>query len=350
MVAPQRVFVRAPNWVGDFVMATPAFARIRTAFPAATIVGGMRGYLRGLQEGADWFDATIDTPRAGGLRGLLAQARALRAHRFDLAILLPNSLETALVARLAGIPQRFGYTQGRGLLMTGGPRVASLRPWWSRTGVRRAPEPMPDYYRRLLDALGLPPGPTRTTLPVTDADRSACDAWLAARGVAPDRRLVLFTAGASFGASKLWLPERFAAVARHFAALPDTTSIVLAGPAETALAQDIAAQAGRGVLATTDPVLPFGTLKALVERSALLITTDTGPRHIAVAFGKPVVCVMGPTDPRYTNYALERQTVIRRDLPCVPCHRKVCPLGHHDCMRGIEVAEVISAAERSLAP
>ena len=79
-----------------------------------------------------------------------------------------------------------------------------------------------------------------------------------------------------------------------------------------------------------------------------MITTDTGPRHLAVAFDKPVVCLIGPTDPRYTNYGLDKTIMIRRDLECSPCQRKVCPLGHHNCMKLIGAEEVIAAAEQLL--
>ena len=70
------------------------------------------------------------------------------------------------------------------------------------------------------------------------------------------------------------------------------------------------------------------------------MTNDTGPRHLAVAFDRPVVCLMGPNDPNYTNYCLEHTALIRKDLPCSPCQRKVCPLGHQRCMRDITVDEV----------
>jgi heptosyltransferase-2 len=122
---------------------------------------------------------------------------------------------------------------------------------------------------------------------------------------------------------------------------------VTVGPAEKELGQRIAKEAG--VVGLFDPVLPLNHLKALVARSALMVTGDTGPRHLAVAFDRPVVCLMGPNDPNYTDYCMERQILIRKELPCSPCQRKVCPLGHHQCMRDITVEEVIAAGERLLA-
>lgn len=347
--------MRAPNWVGDLVMATPALRRIRAAWPEAEITLGLRPYMKGLVDGAPWFDELFETPKAAGFGGVRRQARALKERRCDLAILLPNSLETALVAWMAGIPRRVGYRQGRSLLISSGPTAPRNRGLFSRRGPRRVPEPMPFYYGRLLDHAGVP-GVTeeRPSLPVTATDRELVAAFLERHRLTDvvrpgGRKLILFTAGASFGASKLWPAERFAAVARHFAARPDTVPVLLAGPAEVELVERIAADAG-GVVAATDPVLPFGGLKALVELAALMISTDTGPRHVAVAFGIPIVCVMGPTDSRYTDYCLEEQVVIqRRELPCVPCQRKTCPLGHHECMTRVEVDEVVAAAERLLA-
>jgi heptosyltransferase-2 len=196
-----------------------------------------------------------------------------------------------------------------------------------------------------LDVLQLPPGPEKPLLPVRDEDRQWVDGWLREHAIDPAAPLVLLNPGAAFGQSKLWLPERFAEVAAHFKQA-GKVPVVLAGPAEVELAHRIARQAD--VVAANDPVIPLDRLRALVARAQLMVTTDTGPRHIAVALGVPVVCVMGPTDRGYTDYSLDRQVILQKQLPCVPCHRKVCPLGHHDCMRKLEVGEVVAAAQQLL--
>jgi heptosyltransferase-2 len=124
-------------------------------------------------------------------------------------------------------------------------------------------------------------------------------------------------------------------------------ALVLVGPSEVDLGERIARDGG--AICLSQPVLPLDKLKALVARGAVMVTGDTGPRHLGVAYDLPIVCLIGPTDPAYTNYCLERTVLLRRDLPCVPCQRKVCPLGHHRCMRDIPVDEVVAAAERLLA-
>jgi heptosyltransferase-2 len=341
----ERVLVRAPNWVGDFVMATAAFERLREGFPNAHLTVALRPYLRRLLSGSPWFDEVIEAPKANRPGEALRQARVVRQGRYDLAVVLPNSFETALVPFLAGVPVRLGYRQGRPGLLNRGLRAAGgRRPPWRRWGPRREPEPMPRYYARLLDLLELPPGRDRGVLYVGDEESRFIDAWLAERGLGQDgRKLVLFTPGASYGASKLWPADRFAELARRFAARGDLAPVILSGPAEVELANSIAEAAGDGVVAATDPVLKLDELKALVQRASLVVTTDTGPRHLAVAFDRPVVCLIGPTDPRYTDYGLDKTALIRKPLECSPCQRKVCPLGHHRCMRDIEVEEVEAA-------
>lgn len=344
----RRIFVRAPNWVGDLVMATAAFARLRAAFPAAHLTLGARPLLHPLLAGTDWFDEIVATPRAGGPRGLWRQVRDLRARRCDLAVVLPNSLETGLVPFLARVPLRLGYRQGRPGLLNLGPRARARRHWFQRRmGPRRWAVPMPEYYRTLLDCLGIPGDGLHPVLAVTDEERDRVDAHLQRLGIGSGRPLVVLVVGANYGASKLWLPERFAAAARRFEQ-EGCRSVVAVGPAEVELGRRIAAEAG--VVGLTDPVLSLGQLKALVARSALMVTGDTGPRHLAVAFDRKVVCLMGPNDRAYTDYCLDDTVVIQRTgLPCVPCQRKVCPLGHHLCMRDIGVDEVVEAGLRLLA-
>lgn len=343
----RRIWVRTPNWLGDFVMASATFGRIRRAFPRAHITAGLRPYLRLLTTGTDWFDALVDTPRATSLPALWRQVRAMRAAEHDLAIVLPNSLATGLVPFLARVPHRLGYRQGRPFLMNLGKTAAVRRGFWQRReGPRRWPSPMPEYYHELLDVLGLPPGGHHPELVVTPEEDAWVDQHLVQLGIAAGTPLLLLVVGANFGSSKLWLPERFAAVARACQERRGMRALVLVGPSEVELGERIAEDSGAIVL--SKPVLPLDKLKALVARGTVMVTGDTGPRHIAVAFDRPVVCLIGPTDPNYTNYCLERTVLLRKDLPCSPCQRKVCPLGHHRCMKDITVDEVLAAVDQVL--
>lgn len=141
--------------------------------------------------------------------------------------------------------------------------------------------------------------------------------------------------GAKFGSSKLWLPEHFAALIDRITEETDAVSVLFCAPSEKEMVKRILSLTERKerVLDTSKEIVGLSMLKAFVERLSALVTTDTGPRHIAVAFDIPTVVVMGPTDPRYTAKHLEKQVVLRAEnLDCIACHKKVCPK-RQECMR-----------------
>ena len=309
----------------------------------------MRPYLQPLLTNTPYFDDVLMMPKASGVGAVgtfFSQVRAVRAGRFDLAIVLPNSQVTGWVARLAGVPWRLGYQQGRPGTMNLGLRAEKNRRLFGpRIGPRRVPTPMPEYYDALLDVLELPPAPPGVGLHTSAEERAQVCAYLKGHGIDPDGDLVLLNAGASYGPSKLWVEERWVELARHYKAM-GMTPIFLSGPKEVEMVRPIAAAAG--VHGMTDPVGSLDLLKALLERARLVISTDTGPRHLALWSHVPTVCLMGPNDSRYTDYALDRQIVIQKQLECVPCQRKECPLGTRQCMLDITVDEVLAAGDQML--
>jgi len=124
--------------------------------------------------------------------------------------------------------------------------------------------------------------------------------------------------------------------------------VLAPAPGETAIAEDIVARARERTVALVDPPLDIAGLKALVARAQLVLSNDTGPRHIAVALERPVVVVMGPTDPRHTAVHLERQRVLREEVACAPCHEPTCPTDHR-CMTQLSPERAVAAAEELLA-
>ncbi len=345
----RKVFVRAPNWLGDVIMATPALARIRSwAIEAELVLGGRPGHAAVLS-GCRSFDRYLPLPKRRGLGDFLREVARLRAERFDAAVILPNSFSSALSAACARIPVRIGYLQGRGPLLTHGVRARAARR--RGPGPRREPMPMVDYWFALLDAFEMPRVGPKPILRVPAGDERAAAELLTGFGLAPSGRLVLLNPGAAFGPSKLWPEESWGALARGLAADlgPGDLVLILAGPGEEALARRIlerAAGAAR-VRAAVDPLVPLGPLKAVVRRAALMVTTDSGPRHVAVAFDVPHIVLMGPTHPGYTARNLEHALVLRREVDCGPCHLPHCPTDHR-CLRGIGPDEVLAAARRLL--
>lgn len=341
------LLVRAPNWLGDVVMATPMLRTVRETLPRARIGVVVSPGGAAVLEGLPWFDRVHVQRRKDvhrGLGGMLRFARELRAERYELAVCCPNSFSSALLLRLAGIPRRVGWSYGgRGFLLTDR-LVPEMR------GHRRVPRPMPAYYLDLARHLGCEVLDDTTELATTPAGDDEAERFLAARGAA-GAALVGLNVGASFGPSKLWHARGFRDVAATLRERHGLRPVVLCGPGEEALGREIEDAVGGDVVRTSDVNLSIAGLKSVVRRLALLVTTDTGPRHFALAFDVPTVCVMGSTDPRMTDQPGTRSEVVRLDpvLDCMPCHEKECPLRHHRCLEDLGAAPVLAAAERVLA-
>lgn len=333
-----RILIRAPNWVGDVVMATASFADVRRAFPEAEISVLLKPGRQLILEGSTDHDRVL-FDRAGNCPIRMGRlARELRSHRFDLALIFPNSFRTALVCALAGIPRRVGYRRNlRGPLLTHPVE-------YEREGRKRRPVPMSEFYAKLCARVGVPPGSGAPRLAVTPECEQRAEEFRRALGIAPGEPIVGLNPGASFGASKLWPSRHFAKLADSIVERYGLRSLILTGPGEEGIAREIVSLSTRPPLWDPELKLPLDVLKPVIRDLQWLVTTDTGPRHYAVAFGVPVVVVMGPTDPRYTASNLERTEVVRHDVPCGPCHLKVCPIDHR-CMAGIEPEEVLERIE-----
>jgi heptosyltransferase II len=301
-----RVLIILPSWLGDCVMATPALRLVRSSLPGAFIGGLVRPGMDELLAGSDFFDE-VHVERASGVLGPKFVAAKVRPRRYDAALLLTNSFSTALIARVAGIPRRIGYDRdGRGLLLTDRLRA----PRRTGPGGRFAPVPAVSYYwhaaRALLGDAGLPPEPTGDLPPlpmelgVTAEQEGAGAAVLARAGVDPGARLAILNPGGN-NPAKRWPPDRFAAVADHLSARHGVTVLLNGSPAEAGLLSEVVARARAAPpVDLSSHGITIGALKPIVRRCALMVTNDTGPRHIAAAFGVPVVSLFGPTDPRWT--------------------------------------------------
>jgi heptosyltransferase-2 len=339
----ERLFLRAPNWVGDVVMATPTLAALRARYPRARITVGVRPYLRGVLRGLEeFYDELLPCPRPKGLSGFFAEAGQWRARGFDAALLLPSSLEVVLLAAAAGIPRRYAYARGgSALLLTSSLRSPSFRG-------KRIPRPSGQTFADLAGLLDAPVHDERPLLRYDLATRAAWRERAETIGLDLARPYAALNPGASYGSSKFWSIEGFARTAELLHERFELQSLVTVGPGEEPLARGIAEQARVPVAIAIEPVLDLHALKPAVAGAALLVTTDTGTRHYGTAFEVPTVVLMGPTDPRFTLDRLLRQRVLRRELACSPCHAKLCPLGHHACMQDLRPEEVLAAAEELL--
>jgi heptosyltransferase II len=336
-----------PNWIGDTAMATPALRALRTHFgPQAHLTGVLRPYLADVLAGTRWLDEQVFFNPRGVDRSVRSWpvAKALRARQFDLVVLLTNSLRTGLMAWASGAPLRVGYARyGRGLTLT-----TRLEP--PREGRRLIPTSAIDAYLKIAYELGCPTESRRLELATLPDDEAAADAVWKKLRLPPGDQVVVLNSGGAFGAAKHWPAEHFAGLAKRIADRDKLAVLVNCGPNERDIAADIVGRANHpGVVSLADePRLPVGLTKACIRRSRLLVSTDSGPRFFAVAFGVPVVSLFGPTHPAWSRTYYAREICLQHDVPCGPCMLRTCPHGHHQCMRDLDVDTVHRAVLRQL--
>ena len=340
----EKILVHCPSWVGDLVMATPTLRAIRENNPAAHIALLVRPQVREVIEGLPYYDEIIDYDSKSLHRKWKEKfflSRKLKKSRFSLAFILPNSFSAAALSFLAGIPVRIGFnTNARGFMLTH--RI----PPPAEKG-KKLPIPMVEHYLMICKELHYTISSPKTTLSVSPGTREAVNKLYHQREINLNKPLVTFIPGASFGASKCWPPEYFAQLGDYLTEKHDAQILIVPGPREQEIACRIKSLMRHRSFTFAKEIISLEYLKAIIGDSALVVTNDTGPRHFAVALNIPVVVIMGPTDPRYSDYSLEKTRLLREELECSPCHLKVCPTDHR-CMRNISAEKVLRACEEFL--
>jgi heptosyltransferase-2 len=332
--------VFSPNWLGDAVMALPAVSDIRRHAATRRVIVAARPGVAGLWKIVAGVDDVVILPRARGAarwRTLGEHAEALRRTGADTAVLLPNSLQTALVARRAAIPERWGYRRNlRGWLLTRAvPRPRGL--------VHQA-----DYYRHLAAALGIANGDRVPRLDVPAGIVDGARDMLAGAGCTPGARLLGIAPGAAYGGAKRWPPERFAAVAAELARAHGLVPVLVGSEADRAATSAIEAELGKIRHPGPAPINLAGRtdvpqLAGVLALCAAFVSNDSGAMHLAAAVGTPVLALFGPTDERVTAPVAARARVLTAAAWCRPCLLRECPLDHR-CMNGIDAGTAARAA------
>jgi heptosyltransferase II len=323
----RRVIVRAPNWLGDAVMALPAIAALRTHFRDARLVVAAPGSVSPL-----FLEQTAAAPDLVVTLDRVRESTDIRALRADAVLLLPNSFGSAWTVRKAAVRERWGYaSSGRGWLLT----RAVARP---RAAIHQV-----EYYCTLVRELGIDVGDAVPRLAPREETLARADAALAGAGWREGEPLVGFAPGAAYGHAKRWPPERVAAVVKAVAdrgALP-----VLLGAAadrDTRRAIESSLPAGTRIIdliGRTD----LRTFIGVTARCAAFVSNDSGAMHVAAALGVPLTAMFGPTDERVTAPAGPGpRTVIVRDVFCRPCMLRECPIDHR-CMTRIHIDDVLAS-------
>lgn len=333
---PERILVFIPNWLGDTAMATPALRALARRFPDSPLTAVGRRSSCALLHGLPWLHDTLSIPAQPGPLAMLALRAKISGAANSLAVVFPHSFRAALMARLTGARTRLGYDRsGRAWLFTH--RVPPHR----EQGVI-APIYMTDEYLDLVKTIGAEDDGAGLEL-AADAETLA---QLRPR-LAGDGPLVAVAPGAAFGPSKRWPAERYAAVMDALHEEKGCRIVLLTGPGEEDTRDAVLAAVRHAPILADEGRPTIDTLKATIALVDLLIGNDSGPRHVAIAFKKPVICIMGSTSPLYSTGPYEIGEVLRVDVDCGPCQKPVCATDFR-CMTRIAPAAVLAAALRHL--
>jgi heptosyltransferase-2 len=330
--AEARVVVRAPNWLGDAVMALPAIGALRAAFRGATVA------VAAIPAVAPIFEEETPARQDELLVVTRKDERArLEAGRFGTIVLLPNSFRSAWVARQAAIVERWGYAAGaRRLMLT---RAVARPPGTLHQSA---------YYLALVRGLGHEAPDLLPRITVTPATLRRADLLLEQHGIGAGEPLVGFAPGAAYGHAKRWPPDRAAGVLTRVSREHGAVGVLVGAAGDRDAGREIESTVPRdarvvNLIGRTD----LRQLAGVLARCRAFVSNDSGAMHLAAAIGVPVVAIFGPTDDRVTAPAGDHDVLIHQVF-CRPCMLRDCPIDHR-CMKGISVDEVFGAVSRRLA-
>jgi heptosyltransferase-2 len=337
-----KILVRAPNWIGDAVMAIPALEALRRARPQDEICVLSRPAVTDLFTGQSFVDRLLPFDFRGRHRGWLGReklAGELHKEQFGAALLLQNAFESAWLAWRAGIPERIGYARdARSLLLTKAIRVP-------RDG--EIPKHESHYYLELLRRAGWaePPGIiSRTCLAIRGEARSAAESALRRAGARENSWRCAIAPGASYGAAKCWPPERFAQLADRLISECGADVIFFGSPGESEISDRIRSKMNSPAISLVGET-SMRDFAAMLASCSLFIGNDSGAMHVAATVGLPVIGIFGSTDPEGTAPVTDQFALVREPVSCSPCFLRSCPVDHR-CMTRISVDSVFESATR----
>jgi heptosyltransferase II len=342
----ERIVVRGANWVGDAVMTIPALRQLRRLFPDAQLTLATRSWARGLFQDARFIDDVM-VHEGTGLRSVVQQVREWRRRNFDLAVVLPNSLETALVASLARVPLRIGYaTDGRQRLLTHPLNLPESRnsqhEVFHYLNIIARLEWLVNREQSFLDSQ------PDASLDVTEPRKAAARKILRANGVegfpgiTDGTPLIALCPGSTNSRAKRWPADRYAALADRLIDEYDADVVLVGSAAEADVSLEVHRQMHNTPVMLTGKT-DLSDLVAVLSLVDLVVTNDTGPAHIAAALGRPTLVIFGPTNPLTTRPFSPFGEVFRHPPDCAPCMLRDCPIDHR-CMTAVSADELFDRA------
>ncbi len=250
----------------------------------------------------------------------------LRDGQYDQAIVLPNSWKSALVPFFANIPVRTGFISEMryGLLNDARKLNKKKLPLMVERFVQLAEAPHDDILR-----------PSHPQLLVSDTQRSQA---LAKFGLTLDKPVAVFCPGAEYGPAKRWPPQYYAELAQHLR--EQGYAVWLIGSSKDKAVADIIVSLGNEPCRNLCGVTDLAEAIALLSCADLVVSNDSGLMHIAAALDRPMLAIFGSSSPQFTPPLSDKAQVLRLDLPCSPCFKRECPLGHFNCMIKLTPREV----------
>lgn len=339
-----KILVRGTNWVGDAVMTIPALRSLRRIFPDARLTLHTRTWAEGIFRDAALFDEilTFDKTKSK-IKDALAQAKELKNHEFDLAVLFPNSFETALVAKMAKIPRRFGYAkEGRSFLLTDAVEI----PQWKDERhevfyyLNLVTEIEKEYFGAKT-ALEIEP---QIDLAVSAERRGEARKILEENGVDLSKKTVALGVGSTNSRAKRWQAESYAALNDLLQNELNVNVLLVGAKDEAEISEEVFAKSEKKPIILTGKT-NLAEAVAVLSEIDLLVSNDMGLAHIAPATGTKTIVIFGPTNEKTTQPI--GSEIIRRDVDCAPCMLRDCPIDHR-CMTRISAKEVFEKAKEKL--
>lgn len=328
-----KILVVAPSWIGDTVLAQPLLARLHERHPGLELDVLAAQWSAPLLARMPEVRRVVDSPFGHGELKLGARwylARRLAAEGYDEAVVLPNSLKSALIPFLAGIPRRTGYK---------GESRHGLINRMHRLDKARHPR-LVDRYAQLAEAPG---EESRTPLPLPHLSSSPAQQRRAREALdlpvagAP----IIFCPGAEYGPAKRWPPRHFAALATLVGSAEDPVWLV-GSPKDAHAGEKIEELAGGAAL----NLCGRSTLEQAIDLLASarhVVSNDSGLMHVAAALGRPLVAVFGSSSIDYTPPMSPHAKIVSLGLECSPCFKRECPLGHLQCLNDLTPEQVLAA-------
>lgn len=325
--------IRAANWVGDAIMTTPVIRAVRKNYPLAQITVLAKPWVIPVYENNPYIDHICRYDSNGRHKrgiGTFRLANDLKAHRFDLAVLMQNAFEAALICFLAGIKERLGYnTDARGILLN---RSIKMNPILKKGHLI-------DYYIAILKGAGLLDDGRALDLFLSAQDRAYADSYLKQMGMDAADPVIGINPGATGGTAKRWFPDRYAQLAQRLGQQYKVKVLIFGGPADYELGEYIAGKSNQSCVNISGKTT-LGQAFALIEKCSLFVTNDSGLMHAAAALNVNQVAVIGSTDYVATCPANENSIMVRVPVSCSPCLKDTCPTDHQ-CMDKISVDMVM---------